>query len=249
MKRLAVLTASLFLAGAAPVLAQYNLLDKAKGTIEKYGSGDSKGSSGGSVLSDAEIGRGLKEALKVGTERVVSQVGARDGYFGDKAIHIPLPKNLERAKQALALAGLGDLADDLELRLNRAAEAAAPEAQELFWNAIGEMKLKDVQRIYNGRKDEATRYFRRKMTKPLGRRMTPIIDRTLADVGAIRAYDNMMGEYKNLPLVPDVKADLTAYVVEKGMDGIFHYVAKEEAAIRRNPAKRTTELLRKVFGR
>jgi hypothetical protein len=231
-----------------PAAAQSNLLDKAKGTIDKYGSSSSGSTAAGGGLSNAEIGRGLKEALTVGTERVVGQVGARGGYFDDQAIHIPLPKKLQQAKQALDMAGMGDMADDLELRLNRAAEAAAPEAQALFVDAIAKLELADVERIYNGRKDEATRYFKRQMKKPLGQRMGPIVDRSLADVGAIRSYDDMMGQYKNLPLVPDVKADLTGYVVEKAMDGLFYYVAKEEAAIRSNPAERTTELLQRVFG-
>jgi hypothetical protein len=132
--------------------------------------------------------------------------------------------------------------------LNRAAEAAAPEAKELFWQAISEMTLDDVRRIYDGPDDAATRYFQDKMTPPLAKRMEPVVDRSLADVGAIQSYDNMMGQYESVPFVPDVKADLISYVVEKAMDGLFYYVAKEEAAIRNNPAARTTEILRRVFG-
>ena len=86
------------------------------------------------------------------------------------------------------------------------------------------------------------------MTPPLAKRMEPVVNRSLADVGAIQSYDSMMGQYESVPFVPDVKADLTGYVIEKAMDGLFHYVAKEEAAIRNDPAARTTELLQKVFG-
>jgi hypothetical protein len=110
------------------------------------------------------------------------------------------------------------------------------------------MTLDDAERIYQGRDDEATRYFREKMTPDLVERFTPIVDQALSDVGAIQAYDNMMGEYDTLPFVPDAKADLSAYTVDKGMEGIFFYLAREEAAIRQNPAARTTELLQKVFG-
>ena len=148
----------------------------------------------------------------------------------------------------IVLFGMASLADDLELRLNRAAEQAAPEAKELFLQAIAQMTLDDVQRIYKGPEDAATRYFQDRMTPPLGQRMAPIIDQALSEVGAIAAYDAMISQYKSYPLVPDVKADLTKYVVEEAMGGIFHYVAKEEAAIRANPAKRTTELLQRVFG-
>jgi hypothetical protein len=204
------------------------------------------GSSG--TLSDQEIGDGLVEALRVGTERVVTQVSAADGYNLDPDIHIPLPGALKDVQKVLNSIGMSSLADDLELRLNRAAEAAAPEAQELFWDAINEMSFEDVQQIYNGPDDAATRYFQEKMTPPLSERMRPLVDRSLADVGAIQSYDNMMKQYESVPFVPDAKADLTTYVVEQAMDGIFHYVAIEEAAIRNNPAARTTELLQKVFG-
>ncbi|MDP6709060.1 MAG: DUF4197 domain-containing protein [Alphaproteobacteria bacterium] len=210
------------------------------------GLGGSSGGTGG--LGQSEIAAGLREALKVGTERVVGQVGAEDGFNADPQIHIPLPGALKNVQSVLRGFGMGSLADDLELRMNRAAEAAAPEAKQLFFQAISEMTLDDVQQIYNGPDDAATRYFQGKMSPPLAERMVPIVDRTLADVGAIRTYDEMIAQYKAVPFVPDVKADMTKYVVEKAMDGLFHYVAVEEAAIRRNPAKRTTELLQRVFG-
>jgi hypothetical protein len=204
------------------------------------------GSSGG--LSDQEIGDGLTEALRVGTERVVGQVSATDGYNLDPDIHIPLPGALREVQKVLKSIGMADMADDLELRLNRAAEAAAPEAQDLFGQAIGEMSFEDVQQIYSGPDDAATRYFQDKMTPPLSERMQPVVERSLADVGAIRSYDEMMKQYESVPFVPDAKADLTGYVVQEAMAGIFHYVAIEEAAIRNDPAARTTELLQKVFG-
>ena len=134
------------------------------------------------------------------------------------------------------------------LRLNRAAEVAAPKAKKLFIDAIAAMTLDDARRIYDGPNDAATRYFQGKMTKPLAREMTPVVSESLSEVGAIKSYDSVMGQYKQIPFVPDAKADLTEYVVEKGMDGIFYYLAKEEAAIRENPVKRTTSLLKKVFG-
>ena len=110
------------------------------------------------------------------------------------------------------------------------------------------MTLEDVREIYEGPDDAATQYFKGKMTKPLTKRMKPIVDKSLSEVGAVQSYDTMMSRYKAIPLVPDVKANLTNYVVRKGLDGIFYYVAEEEAAIRNNPAARTTELLKKVFG-
>ena len=236
----AVLAPLLALGLPTPAAAQLDFLGKAKealGTLQ-----------GGGALSEDEIGKGLREALRVGTERVVRQVGARDGYNGDPDIHIPLPGTLERVQSALRGVGMAGLADDLELRLNRAAEAAAPEAKSLFFKAISEMTLDDVRRIYEGPDDAATRYFQGKMSPPLAERMAPVVDRSLSEVGAVAAYDKMMGQYRAIPFVPDVKADLTRYVVDKAMDGIFHYVAVEEAAIRHDPAARTTALLQRVFG-
>lgn len=227
--------------GLAAPAGAIDLLKSVEEAVEGLG-----GSSG--ALSDQEIGDGLVEALRVGTERVVGQVSAADGYNLDPDIHIPLPGALKDVQKVLKSIGMSDLTDDLELRLNRAAEAAAPEAQELFWEAIGEMSFEDVQQIYNGPDDAATRYFQDKMTPPLTERMQPVVDRSLADVGAIRSYDKMMKQYESVPFVPDAKADLSSYVVRSAMDGIFHYVAIEEAAIRNNPTARTTELLQKVFG-
>jgi hypothetical protein len=140
------------------------------------------------------------------------------------------------------------LLDDLELKLNRAAEQATPQAKVLFFSAIEEMTLDDVKGIYNGPEDAATRYFQQKMSPQLAEEMKPIVEQALAQAGAVKAYDAVMGQYKTMPFVPDVKTDLTTYVVDEGMNGIFHYLAQEEAAIRQNPAKRTTELLKTVFG-
>jgi len=223
------------------VRAQGSLFDKAKDLLDQNpaGAGD---------LTSAEIGEGLREALRVGTERVVGQLGQTDGFNADPDIHIPLPDSLQRVQTALQAVGMSDLADDLELRLNRAAEAATPEAKQLFWDAISEMTLEDAEGILNGPDDAATRYFQDKMTGPLSDAMRPVIDESLADVGAIASYDRMMGEYSSIPFVPDVKADLTDYALEEALDGLFLYIAREEAAIRADPAKRTTEILQRVFG-
>ena len=200
------------------------------------------------ALTSEEIGNGLKEALRVGSESVVSQLGQTDGFNLDPAIHIPLPEQFDTVESLLARIGMSSMLDDLELKLNRAAEVATPKAKELFVQAISEMTFEDVMNIYNGPEDAATRYFQDKMTPPLAKEMQPVVEQSLTEVGAVQAYDNVMGEYRSIPFVPDVKADLTIYVIEKGMDGIFHYMAVEEAAIRQNPAKRTTELLQRVFG-
>ncbi len=206
------------------------------------------GSKASTTLSTDDIAAGLKEALRIGTETVVARLGRPDGFNADSAIHIPLPGQLETVRKALSTIGMSQSLDDLELKLNRAAELATPKAKALFWKTISQMTFTDVRGIYNGPDDSATRYFEDKMTPELTREMTPIVTDTLSQAGAVQTYDRIMGQYRALPFVPDVKADLTSYVVEKGLDGIFHYVAKEEAAIREDPQRQTTDLLKRVFG-
>ncbi len=233
--------ATLLLLLPGPASAQGDFLKKG---LESLMGSDSSGSG----LSNQDLTDGLREALRVGSDKVVSQVGTADGFNLDPDIHIPLPGALKTVQKTLKTVGLSGLADEVELKLNRAAEVAAPEARELFFESISEMTLEDVKGIYEGPDDAATRYFQGKMSSPLADKMRPIVDRSLADVGALASYNRMMESYEAVPFAPDVKSDLTGYVVRKALDGIFYYVAKEEAAIRNNPAARTTELLKKVFG-
>jgi hypothetical protein len=220
-----------------------NWLDKGKDLFKTYVGNTEK-----SDLTVEEIGAGLKDALRVGSETVVSQLGQVDGFNADPKIHIPLPKQLDSVKSVLDKVGMSGLLKDLELKLNRAAEIATPKAKKLFSQAITEMSFDDVKKIYKGPEDAATQYFQNKMSPSLAKEMEPVINNSLSEVGAVKTYDNVIKEYRSVPFVPDVKANLTDYVIEKGMDGIFHYMAKEEAAIRANPAKRTTDLLKRVFG-
>lgn len=203
----------------------------------------------GAALSREDIAAGLKEALQVGSGRVSEQLAKMDAFNKDPAIHIPLPTKLRDVRNALDKVGLSSTMDNLEVRLNRAAERAAPEAKAAFMGVIRQMTLQDVMDIYNGPDDAATQYFRRTMSADLASRMRPIIQKSMNEVGAIRAYDDAMKQYRSLPFVPDISADLTDHVVAGSLDGIFHYLAKEEAAIRNDPVARTTELLRRVFGR
>lgn len=200
-------------------------------------------------LTNQDIAAGLKEALSVGAERVVSQVGKRNGYLKDKAIHIALPKDLQKVHQTLNKLGLGRYTKELEVKMNRAAEIAAPKAKKLFISAIKDMRWQDVKGIYNGQADAATQYFKIKMTPTLKRMMKPVINQVLAEVGLIKSYKHALKQYHSIPFVPKVNSDLTGYVMNKGISGMFFYLAKEEAAIRNDPVKRTTSLLRRVFGK
>ncbi len=201
-----------------------------------------------SQLSTTEIINGLKEALKVGTENVVNKLGKQDGFLKDKAIHIPLPEKLQKIKNTLKKIGLSDQLDNLEVKLNRAAELATPKAKKLFLDAISSMSIEDANKIYKGPDDAATQYFKSKMSEPLKQEMKPIVEETLNKVAAVQTYKNIISKYNSLPFVKPINEDLTSYTLDKSLDGIFYYLAKEELAIRKNPAKRTTELLKKVFG-
>lgn len=223
--------------------AQSSWWDKATNILETINTG-----LGADELSTADISGAFKEALHIGTENVVQQLGRTDGFHADPAVRIPLPDELNQAKNILSRIGMASLLEDLELKLNRAAEAAAPKAKSLFWNAITEMKFDDVKTIYKGPENAATTYLQNKMSVPLSLEMRPIIENSLSQVGAIQSYDKAIDQYQAIPFVPDVKANLTNYVVEKGLEGIFYYIAREEAAIRRNPARQTTDLLKRVFG-
>ncbi len=222
-------------------------LQKGSDALKSLDTGGGGTSALGANLPTSDVIAGLKEALTVGSEHVVQQLGQTDGFYADPQIRIPLPEKLATVKSALDKVGMGSFADDLELKLNRAAETASPKARELFLNAISQMTFEDARGILNGPEDAATQYFRKTMSPDLAQAMTPVVDDSLSEVGAVQSYDRMMGKYADLPFVPDVKADLTDHVVNKGMDGIFHYMAVEEAAIRKDPVKRTTDLLKKVF--
>ncbi len=229
----------MLLGGCANTSSVLDELEQVAGQVLSEGSGD---------LSINEISLGLKEALSIGSQQVVQQLGQTDGFNADPVAHIPLPTALDRAKKVAAKVGLQSGFDSLEVRLNRAAELATPKAKSLFIGAIQQMTLTDAKGILNGPDDAATQYFQNAMGPRLAEAMRPIVDDSLGQVGAVRAFNELLVQYRQIPFAPAVDADLTGHVVELGMQGIFHYIAKEEKAIRDNPLKRTTELLRRVFG-
>lgn len=237
--------------GATPAAAQMDFLKTLQGevgkTLNQSGAQAPVGAASG--LTTPEITAGLREALRVGAQRVVTQIGGVDGFNADPDIHIPLPAQLQKVQSYMQKVGLSALADDLELKLNRAAESAAPQMQDVIGKAISDMSLDDARRIYDGPNDAATQYFKNASSAKLAAIVRPIVDRSLKEVGALSAYDNLMGQYRALPLVPDVKADVSSHAVHMTLGGLFHYLAVEEAEIRQNPAKRTTQLLSRVFGK
>lgn len=221
-------------------------LDKGKNLLNSISVPSVKNSN---ELSVSDIAAGLKDALKVGTENVVKLLGKPDGFLKDSVVHIPLPENLAKIKNTLSKIGLSSSLEELEVKLNRAAEIATPKAKKIFWDAIASMTMEDVKKIYNGSNDAATEYFKKKMTTPLMEAMKPVVDESLNEVAAVKTYNSILEKYNSLPFVKHVNGDISTYTLKKALNGIFYYLAKEEAAIRENPAKRTTEILKKVFGR
>jgi hypothetical protein len=200
-------------------------------------------------LTDGEISEGLKQALEKGASSVIAQLSSVDGFNQDADIHIPLPKNLNKLNKVLKKMGYSQWTEDLELKLNRAAELATPQAETLLLDAIKAMEIEDIKEIYQGNDDAATQYFQSKMSEPLKLAFTPIIESSLNEVGAIQLYEKMVSKYQSVPFVPDIKGDLSAHVIDKGLSGIFYYLAKEEMAIRQDPLKQSTALLKKLFSK
>ena len=207
------------------------------------------GTGGAAALTTQEIGLGLKEALNLGIGKGADNVSKQDGFFKNQAIKILFPPEVQKVQTKLENIGLGSLTDNFVEKMNRAAEAAAPKAKALFWDAIQQLTIEDIMAIYQGNDDAATRYFESKMSTPLVNSMLPEVQQSMAEVGAVRSYDQLVRSMGPAgALLPDYKTQLTNHVLQLGTGAIFNYLAEEEAAIRQDPVKRTTQLLQRVFG-
>ena len=234
------LTVGFFLLAANPAAAQFDKVLKDLG--------GKLPSAGGSSLSDAKIGSGLQEALKVGTENSVQQTSAIDGFLLNKAIKILMPKTLQNMDKPLRLVGYGPQIDEFVIGMNRAAEKAVPFAKDIFWSAIGEMSFDDVRKILAGSDTAATDYFKSKTSKKLQTAFKPSVTTVMDQVGVNQQYNALVSKYKDVPFSKNVAFDVNQYVTEKATDGIFFVVGQEEKKIRTNPAARVTDLLKEVFG-
>jgi hypothetical protein len=204
---------------------------------------------GGAELTLDTVVAGLKEALEVGTQNTVEQVSSAGGYSESSLIRIPMPEQLEGMASALRKIGLDSSVDAFEERMNRAAELAAAEAVPVFADAITSMTFADARGILDGGDSAATDYFRGKTADELASRYAPIVADQMETVKAVSLYNDLVGRYNQIPLVPKVECNIEDYVTEKALDGLFTVLAQEEEKIRENPAARTTELLKTVFGR
>ena len=200
-------------------------------------------------LEQATIISGLKEALALSTEKAIALVGKTDGYFGNQAIKILMPEKMRMVTDALGKMGMQKQVDEFILSMNRAAEKAAPKAASIFGDAIKNMNLEDAQKILNGGDTAATDYFKLKTSDSIYTEFKPIIAATMGEAGTTRLFENIMSKAKTLPLMSGIKFDLDDYVTKKSTDGLFVMLGQQEKMIRINPGARSTDLLKKVFGK
>ena len=210
--------------------------------------GESMSHTNAAGLSDDKIIAGLKQALQVSTGKAVSLTGRPDGFLKNEAIKILLPPKLQTIGRGMRMLGMGAKVDELEVGMNRAAEQAAPQAKQIFLAALKKMSFDDARHILTGGDTAATEYFERTSTADLTAAFSPIVHRSMENVGVVKQYDQVIASAPGGAAFAG-QFDLTKYVVGKTLDGLFHMLGEEEKQIRKNPAARTTALLKEVFGR
>jgi hypothetical protein len=201
-----------------------------------------------SDLSNTEASGGLKEALIQGVGKAVGKLGATDGFFGNKEVKIPLPSSMKKAEKAMRMFGMGKQADELVLKMNRAAEAAVPEAKALLVDSVKKMSVADAKSILTGGNDAATQYFKKTTSGPMADKFLPIVKKATENVQLAQQYNKFAEMGGKYGLVKKDQANLEQYVTQKTLDGVYLMMAKEEAAIRQDPIGQGSSLLKKVFG-
>ena len=200
----------------------------------------------GSSLSNSDIISGLKAALEKGTGNSVNSLG-KTGGFSNSIYKIAFPTEAQKAADKLRQIGFGKLVDDFEAKLNKAAEQAVPAAKSIFVNAVKGMTINDAKNILMGADNAATNYFKKKTSQQLINAFKPKVSSVLNSSGTTKYWTDITSKYNMLPGVSKVNTDLPQYTCEKIVDALFDKIAKEEKAIRENPSKRSSEILRKVF--
>lgn len=200
------------------------------------------------ALSSSDIAAGLKEMLAKGTREAVNELGRPDGFWGSPRFRIPLPGPVDRAKGVLAAAGMGPQVEQLHLTINRAAEQAVPVAADVFAEAVRKLTLQDARQILDGPPDAATQYFERATSATLSAKFEPIVAGVTSRLGLVQQYEKVMAPTAPLASMLGVKPDLNQYVTREALSALYARVAQEERTIRQDPAARTSELLKKVFG-
>lgn len=201
-----------------------------------------------SDLSNTEASGGLKEALTQGVGKAVSSLGSADGFLGNKEVKIPLPSSLKKIEKGMKMMGMGKQSDELILKMNRAAEAAVPEAKTLLVDSIKKMSVADAKAILTGPKDAATQYFKRTTSDQMSAKFLPIVEKATANVQLADSYNKYAEMGSKFGAIKKEDANINQYVTRKALDGVYLMIAKEEAAIRQDPVGQASGLLKKVFG-
>ncbi len=199
-------------------------------------------------ISGKDANGGLKEALTQGAGKAVDLLGKKDGFMANSKVKIPLPPSVQKVESVMRGLGMGKKADELITAMNRAAEAAVPEAKTLLVNSIKQMSVEDAKAILTGGDDSATQYFRRTTSGPLTEKFKPMVKTAMAKVQVAKKYDQLAGKAASYGLVREEDAQLENYVTQKTLDGLYLMMAEEEKAIRKNPLGAAGSLAQKVFG-
>ena len=200
------------------------------------------------ALSNKDAVAGLKAALEKGTGAAESSLGKTDGFFGNSAVKIPLPDSLKKYEKLMRGVGMGKYADELELTMNRAAEAAVPEAKKLFVDSVKKMTVEDAKGILAGGQTSGTDYFKRTTSDELRAKFLPIVKQSTAKVKLADKYNQYAQKGVAYGLVKKDQANLDEYVTQKTLDGLFHMVGEEEKKIRQDPVQAGSDIIKKVFG-
>lgn len=199
-------------------------------------------------VSESEANTGLKQALMDGSAAAVNLLGKENGFLGNPQVKIPLPPALQRIESALRFAGMRKQADDLVLAMNRAAEAAVPEAKTLLVESVKRMTVKDAHGILTGGNTAATDYFRRTTHAQLAKRFLPVVKKQTDRVGLAEQYNSLAGQALQFGLVKQEQATIEGYVTEKALDGLYLVIAEQEKSFRSNPMGATSDIVKRVFG-
>jgi len=199
-------------------------------------------------LSNRDAINGLKDAIVKSSRVAVARLGVQDGFFGNERVRIPLPPSLRSLEAVMRSIGMGPQADELVLRMNRAAEAAVPQARTLLVDAAKKMSVQDAKGILAGGDDAATQYFKRTTSDALAKRFRPIVRNAMRKVKLAEKYNEIAASGAKLGLVREEDANLEDYVARQALDGLFVTIADEEKKIRQEPAKAASSIIRRVFG-
>ncbi len=199
-------------------------------------------------FSNADAASGLKQALTEGSAAAVAKLGVENGYLNNPKVKIPLPPSLKKVEGAMRVMGMRRQADELVVAMNRAAEAAAPEAKALLVDAVKKMTVQDAKGILTGGETAGTEYFRRSTQAQLTTRFLPIVKKATDRVGLAQQYNSIAGQGAALGLVKEDQATIERYVTAKALDGLYLMIAEQEKAFRQNPLGASSDIVKKVFG-